>query len=94
MKNIDDYNTNCEYTHRPTKFMTGTVWLGNAGWLHRPAKKFPRINFQYSVNFSPAEYKYECLFFPSRLDFPKKIWQRSKNQQNMLFLDCVYAEVN
>ena len=34
-------------------------------------KNFPRINFQYSVSFSPAEYEYEGHFFPSRPDFPK-----------------------
>ena len=34
-------------------------------------KKFPTINFQYSVSFSTAEYEYETLFFLSRLDFPK-----------------------
>ena len=34
-------------------------------------KKFPRINFQHSVSFSSAEYKYESHFFPSRPDFPK-----------------------
>ena len=30
-----------------------------------------RINFQYSVSFSPTEHEYESQFFPSRLDFPK-----------------------
>ena len=57
-------------------------------------KKFPRINFQYSVSFSHAEYKYENHIFTSRLDFTRKKRQRSKNQQNRLFLDFVYAEVN
>ena len=39
---------------------------------HWPAKKiFPRINFHTSVSFSPAEYKFESIFFPSRPDFPK-----------------------
>ena len=35
-------------------------------------KKFPRIIFQFSVSFSPAEYEYENHFFQSRLDFSKK----------------------
>ena len=34
-------------------------------------KNFLRINSQDSVRFSPAEYEYESLFFPSRPDFPK-----------------------
>ena len=34
-------------------------------------KKFQRMNFRYSVSFSPAEYEYESRFFPSRSDFPK-----------------------
>ena len=34
-------------------------------------KKFPRINVQYSVRFSPAEYEYESHFFTSRPDLPK-----------------------
>ena len=38
---------------------------------HWPAKKFPRMNFQYSVSFSPAEYKYERHFFPILSKFLK-----------------------
>ena len=34
-------------------------------------KKFPRVNFQYSVSFSPVQYEYENPLFPTRLDFPK-----------------------
>ena len=34
-------------------------------------KNFPRIRFQYSVSFSPAEYEFESHFFPSRQYFPK-----------------------
>ena len=34
-------------------------------------KNFPRINFQHSVSFSPAEYEYERHFFPLRPDFQK-----------------------
>ena len=34
-------------------------------------KKFPRISFQYSVSFFPAEYEYESHFFPSRPESPK-----------------------
>ena len=34
-------------------------------------KKFPRINNQDSVRFSPAEYEYESHFSPSRPDSPK-----------------------
>ena len=56
-------------------------------------KNFPKINVQYLVSFSSAEYEYESHFFSSRLDFPKKLWQRSKNQPDRLFLDFVYAEV-
>ena len=48
-------------------------------------KKFPGINFQYSVSFFPAENEYERHVFPSRPDFPK---------QSRLFIGCVYAEVN
>ena len=41
------------------------------GSLHWPAKKSPRIIFQYSLSFFPAEYEYESHFFLSRPDFPK-----------------------
>ena len=34
-------------------------------------QKKPRINFQYSVSFSPAEYRYESHFLPSRPVFQK-----------------------
>ena len=34
-------------------------------------QKIPRINSQYSVSFSPAEYGYESHFFPSRPVFQK-----------------------
>ena len=34
-------------------------------------KKFPGLNFQYSVSFFPTEYEYESHFFPSRPDFPE-----------------------
>ena len=34
-------------------------------------KNIPRMSFQYSLSFSPAEYEYESHFFPSRPAFPK-----------------------
>ena len=34
-------------------------------------KKIPRIYFQYSVSFPPAEYEYVSHFFPSRPVLPK-----------------------
>ena len=34
-------------------------------------KKSPRIKFQYSVSYSPAEYESTNHFFPSRPDFQK-----------------------
>ena len=34
-------------------------------------KNFPRVKFQSSISFSPAEYEYESHFFPSRLFSPK-----------------------
>ena len=36
-------------------------------------RKIPRIMFQYSGSFCPAEYGYESQFFPSRPNFPKFI---------------------
>ena len=35
-------------------------------------KKFPRINFQYLVSFSPSEYEYENLF-----SYHVKIFQKN-----------------
>ena len=34
-------------------------------------KKFPKINFRYSISFSPAEYESESNFFLSRPDLTK-----------------------
>ena len=34
-------------------------------------KKFPKINFQFSVRLFPAEHEYESQFFPSCPDIPK-----------------------
>ena len=56
-------------------------------------KKFPRINFQYSVNFSLVEYEYESHFFTSRLDFPK-IYDKALKTTKHAVLDCVYVWVN
>ena len=44
------------------------VYLNNNTGLQ---KNSLRINFQYSVGFSPSEYECESLFFPSRPEFPK-----------------------
>ena len=48
-------------------------------------KNFPRINFQYSYSFSPAEYEYENQFFPSRLDFPENYDKGLKTNINGCF---------
>ena len=42
-------------------------WVDNTGLQ----KNFPRIRFQYSVSFFPAEFEYESHFLSSRPDFPK-----------------------
>ena len=59
-------------THILSKNMNVLLYMCLMVPLHWPAKKLPTMKFQYSVRFSPAEYKYENQFFPSRLDFPKK----------------------
>ena len=62
--------------------------------LHWPAKKFPRKNSYCSVRFSPAEYEYQKYFFPITSRSSEILKQRSKNQENRLFIGCVYAKVN
>ena len=48
-------------------------------------KIFPRINFQYSLRFSPAEYEYINHFFPARPDFPKNFVKGLKITLNGCF---------
>ena len=54
------------------------VWKINYTSLQ---KNFPRLNFPYSVIFSPAEYEYERHVFTSRLDFPQKYDEGLKNNK-------------
>ena len=62
--------------------------------LHRPAKIFPENKLSIFTQLVSSWIRIWKSFFPITFRFSKKLWQRSKNQQNRLFLDCVYAEVN
>ena len=61
--------------------------------LHWPAKKISREYISNIQLFSSCWERIWKHFFPITSRLSKKLWQRSKNQQNRLFLDCVYAEV-
>ena len=58
-------------------------------------KIFPRINFHYSVSFSPDEYEYESHLFLSRLEFQKFYDKGLKiNKIGCLYVGCFLAETN
>ena len=62
--------------------------------LHWPAKKIPENKFSIFIWLFPCWIWIWNPFFPITSRFSKKIWQKSKNQQNRLVLECVYAEVD
>ena len=62
-------------------------------WLHWTAKKSQGHLFQFQLVFFLLN-KFMKAIFPITTRFSKILWQRSKNQENGLFIGRVYAEVN